>query len=528
MTVYLILTSAGLDTGPFDLYSDLDGFVTPFETGVLKATLILGYSTTVPDYATIVRVKSTNDCVNYVDINLQYPITSTTTTTTTTASPTTTTTTTAFVCVPVVYPLTGKAYPDISYVNLGDTIGTVYFDFNAYSIPDKFEVWFDGIKVIDTGYRGDTSYQIALNTELTLLGDPLETIVAPGNGTASFYKGTATTVVLVRVFAPILGAGWDYTMYCPGSITTTTTTTVTPTTTTTTTTAVPVTTTTTTVATVTTTTTTIVSPTTTTTTVIPITTTTTTTVPTCTPFEGIAEIPGTTTTTTTVVPASITTTTTLPVSTTTTTTIVSPTTTTTTTVVPTTTTTTTVSPTTTTTTTVPTTTTTTTGAEQYYVVIALDELNSGFTNDWSNINSTLIGAGAQSTTNGKANSLAIIGQAGHTDSSAQECADYTYSSWSDYYLPAHGQLQDVYDNLATINSEISTQGGTQIGLYSVASSTEDDATHFWDYSFHLGIIQTRTKNSNYPFRVVRDFISTTDYAIGTFIEGGVIISKAFV
>ena len=83
MTVLITLTTAGTDSGPFNLYTELDGYVTPFETGVDKIDLEAGYTTAlVPDYATIVRVKSTGDCVNYIDITLV----STTTTTTTTAS----------------------------------------------------------------------------------------------------------------------------------------------------------------------------------------------------------------------------------------------------------------------------------------------------------------------------------------------------------------------------------------------------------------------------------------------------------
>lgn len=91
-TVLITLTLAGADTGPFDLYSDADGYVAPFETGVAKASLVSGYtSVLVPDLATIIRVQSTSVlCENYVDL----PISGLTTTTTTTAEPTTTTTTT--------------------------------------------------------------------------------------------------------------------------------------------------------------------------------------------------------------------------------------------------------------------------------------------------------------------------------------------------------------------------------------------------------------------------------------------------
>ena len=81
MTVLITLTTAGVDSGPFNLYTELDGYITPFETGVAKIDLEAGYtSTLVPDYATIIRVKSTGSCVNYVDITLT-EITTTTTTT---------------------------------------------------------------------------------------------------------------------------------------------------------------------------------------------------------------------------------------------------------------------------------------------------------------------------------------------------------------------------------------------------------------------------------------------------------------
>lgn len=85
-TVLITLTTAGADTGPFNLYSDLDGFVIPFETGVSKSALQAGYlSTLIPDGATIIRVKSTSlFCTNYINLSLS---TTTTTTTTTTEAP---------------------------------------------------------------------------------------------------------------------------------------------------------------------------------------------------------------------------------------------------------------------------------------------------------------------------------------------------------------------------------------------------------------------------------------------------------
>jgi len=84
MTVYVTLTTAGADTGPFNLYSDVDGYISAFETGVSKASLLAGYTSLVaPDGTTIVRVRSASAlCINYIDLTLS-PCPTTTTTTTT-------------------------------------------------------------------------------------------------------------------------------------------------------------------------------------------------------------------------------------------------------------------------------------------------------------------------------------------------------------------------------------------------------------------------------------------------------------
>ena len=89
-SVLITLTTAGTSTGNFELFSDVDGYVTPFETGVSRSALLAGYtSVLVPNAATIIRVQSDTGCTNFVNL----PIIGTTTTTTTTLAPATTTTT---------------------------------------------------------------------------------------------------------------------------------------------------------------------------------------------------------------------------------------------------------------------------------------------------------------------------------------------------------------------------------------------------------------------------------------------------
>ena len=71
MTVLITLTIAGTDSGPFDLYSDINGYTSAFESGVSRASLLAGYSSAlVPNFTTIVRVQSTGDCSNNLDITL--------------------------------------------------------------------------------------------------------------------------------------------------------------------------------------------------------------------------------------------------------------------------------------------------------------------------------------------------------------------------------------------------------------------------------------------------------------------------
>lgn len=93
-TVYIILTLAGTDTGPFNLYSNEDGFTLPFESSIDKPTLEAGYtSVLVPDNTTTIRVCSVNPlCTNCIDLEIQ---TTTTTSTSSTSTSTSTTTSTS-------------------------------------------------------------------------------------------------------------------------------------------------------------------------------------------------------------------------------------------------------------------------------------------------------------------------------------------------------------------------------------------------------------------------------------------------
>lgn len=82
MTVLITLTTAGSDSGPFDLYSNIDGYTSAFESAVPKASLLAGYaSALVPDFTTSIKVKSNGElCTNSVIVLLENTTTTTTTT----------------------------------------------------------------------------------------------------------------------------------------------------------------------------------------------------------------------------------------------------------------------------------------------------------------------------------------------------------------------------------------------------------------------------------------------------------------
>ena len=93
MTVLITLTTVGIDCSTFDIYSNVDGFLSAFETDVPKASLSAGFSSAnVPDGTTVIRVKAKGLCSNYIDLQL---INATTTTTSSSSSTTTSTTSTS-------------------------------------------------------------------------------------------------------------------------------------------------------------------------------------------------------------------------------------------------------------------------------------------------------------------------------------------------------------------------------------------------------------------------------------------------
>lgn len=125
----------------------------------------------------------------------------------------------------------GIAFPNEVVVSLGSGTGNITLTYATGPNPDKFEVWIGDVKVIDTGYHGDiASYQGALDAYMASNALPQEDIVQyPGSApnaavqwasitdreTAGYYKATADTVALVKIYSPLVDTAWYFNVSCP-------------------------------------------------------------------------------------------------------------------------------------------------------------------------------------------------------------------------------------------------------------------------------------------------------------------------
>lgn len=83
------------------------------------------------------------------------------------------------------------------------------FEFDAFSQPDHFEVYYEGALIYDTGWRGSAGTWTGPD------GNPI-VIAGPGAGSATVAvpAGSATSITVV-VTGQGSGTVWDYTVNCP-------------------------------------------------------------------------------------------------------------------------------------------------------------------------------------------------------------------------------------------------------------------------------------------------------------------------
>jgi hypothetical protein len=83
------------------------------------------------------------------------------------------------------------------------------FRYQAYNVPDRFKVSYNGSVVYDSGYRGSSSYLQALRDALD---DQTVTIDGTGAGEelGIFETVSGVNTFTVTVFGPLSGTAWNY------------------------------------------------------------------------------------------------------------------------------------------------------------------------------------------------------------------------------------------------------------------------------------------------------------------------------
>lgn len=110
----------------------------------------------------------------------------------------------------------GQGFPNEKVFSIGSAKGLTWMTYNAYGVPDKFQIIYKGNIVADSGYRGNPAQQDNLNESLAARGLPPELITGHGLGYLTFDKQDSEVLVTVRVFSPLGSTGWDVNMGCAG------------------------------------------------------------------------------------------------------------------------------------------------------------------------------------------------------------------------------------------------------------------------------------------------------------------------
>jgi len=105
--------------------------------------------------------------------------------------------------------------------------------------------------------------------------------------------------------------------------------------------------------------------------------------------------------------------------------------------------------------------------QQHGLIASLADLGVA---NWSNLGNTVIGATAQDRYDGVSNTLAITGQAGHVNSAALLCQNYSAGGYTDWYLPALWEL----DQFNRAFFHVQTVTGSNLFLTNYWSSTESE------------------------------------------------------
>jgi hypothetical protein len=177
MIVVVSLLTSGSDAGPFNLYTNADGYITPIAVNVSKAILTAGYVfSSVPAGTTLIRAKSLGNCTNIYTVGISpggsvYTSTTTstttfnpalTTTTTSTSTSTTSTSTTIFVPRPT-FQLSSQQLPGYGFIRIYNTVNGTRYNYNIGSTYTAPNTCLNPMGLIDPD-SGESSFAVPSST----------------------------------------------------------------------------------------------------------------------------------------------------------------------------------------------------------------------------------------------------------------------------------------------------------------------------------------------------------------------------
>jgi hypothetical protein len=145
------------------------------------------------------------------------------------------------------------------------------------------------------------------------------------------------------------------------------------------------------------------------------------------------------------------------------------------------------------------------GTTEKALVASLTDLSNGIEWTLPAFQSTLIGSGAQSFSDGLGNTNAIIAQTTAPAASTYAAGLarlHSDGGYNDWYLPSNWELNMCYNSAAIVNKVLGTDSFT--GNANYWSSTEYDTSSAWYFTFLIGIASDNySKDYTYYVRAVR-------------------------
>jgi hypothetical protein len=144
------------------------------------------------------------------------------------------------------------------------------------------------------------------------------------------------------------------------------------------------------------------------------------------------------------------------------------------------------------------------GTTEKALIASLTNLSTGIEWTLPAFQSTLIGSGAQSFSDGLGNTNAIIAQTTAPAASTYAAGLarlHSDGGYNDWYLPSNWELNMCYNSAAIVNKVLGTDSFTGNALY--WSSTELDFKSAWFFYFYDGNASSNVKGDTSYVRAVR-------------------------